>query len=237
MININVTLYLTDLNMGCSIFRSDKPDLPEEIIFVKSECLIGFKFVVASEYDKLMTRYASGDYITDQNLRIILKILGISYIKFFKNFYCEDNKAYNSKRLVTLGVLLGKDDDNIKRNLLFHNYDRKDLGKISISDIKEICDDIKIISIEYMAGLCKESFKFASDDFDRYKNRLHKGSFFLENHICTLFSSISNSNIKKHEFIICLNDISLQKLTSAAGFRELSYYFSKEIDNISRRMS
>ena len=173
--------------MGCTNSRKILNDSELDAIIQSTTEKLGL-FQYRAEYlDRVIHRNSKNLKISKSQLNKIQETLKLDTSSriiraFFILFYSEHRKLYDTRKLATLGILLGQGTYTEKSLLLFQNYDvelKDSLNKVQIK---------KMIShINYISCYCLPAFsvQFAESDLrqaiEKYKNK-----------ICILLKGVTN---------------------------------------------
>ncbi|OMJ66483.1 hypothetical protein SteCoe_36651 [Stentor coeruleus] len=215
--------------MGCE-FTRDVPKNYEELTIQAAESLLGFEAIECGEFDMSFSRFAHGNYLTEKQLKASLEALGLtgsSVDEFpFKNYlssFQEDDKGYPLKKLVCVGILLGKGTPSRKGELLLQNYDRDCSGEIDPDEFKCMIDDMILVSVIAAIDLAKHHDTSMINLLENYLKKLKKAQkiFFIYVHFIMSMGK-ENEPITNDNFIKTFEDEKMKMLASTSGIRELA---------------
>lgn len=136
--------------------KTSEPQLIGEHFYSLTEKSLGFDKIHSRELDNLFHRYSYASEISKENFnKISVKLKAdLSVLAAFFDQFKEksDNNTkltmYNTIKLSTLGILLGKCDEMEKARLLFRNYDPETEQILKIDSVIAMVRDILFVCLE-----------------------------------------------------------------------------------------
>ncbi|OMJ94120.1 hypothetical protein SteCoe_2752 [Stentor coeruleus] len=181
--------------------KKPEPQLIGEYLYSLTEKSLGFDKILSRELDNLFHRYSYASEISEENFKkvsIKLKIDLSTVAVFFDQFKEKSANGmklamYNTIKLSTLGILLGKCDEMEKARMLFRNYDPDTEQILRIETVIAMIRDILFVCLE---AIPKYAVVLYPDD-----TKLKSQS----NRLCSLQKSVSVHFVlimlKKRQFI------------------------------------
>lgn len=220
------------IKMGCYNSRENY-NATEKSIVENSESEIVFKNFKSKYLDRLIHRYSTSFKISQSQLNRIcfeLKIDEESYSGLFNQFKLEN--YYCTKKLSSLGILLGQGTIESKCSLLFKNYDMDNSGQLAKNEVEIMLDHI--ISVA-----CRIIPKFVEHkNRDNIKLREYIATLCsLEKGLKKTFFDIlldDDENLSERKFFLKCSSTIANVLTSSSGIRKYAYGIFKEIERSAR---
>jgi hypothetical protein len=147
--------------MGCNQSRKDI-DTHEEFAMQMTERILGLSDERVDDTELTFKKWAPSSQITFTQLEKILNEVGANTQQINRsqfpigNFYKQfkiDPTLYNMDLLVTMAVLVGKGDAQLKWRVLFEHYDVNIYKFINIESFEKILSDMIQISIDFLPEL------------------------------------------------------------------------------------
>lgn len=225
--------------MGCSLEREKHIDFVESTI-QSAENQFQFQNIHCSNFDLSFSRFASGNVLSEQQLKAAIEELNLRMEELEENNFrtylrwmTDQNEEFSLKKLVCVGILLGNGDQREKGNLLMQNYDRDCSGEIDAEEFKAFFRDLIQISVNAAIDIAKKSSSSMTLKLDEYGKRMKKAEKNLEDYVYFIMSMGKDDEIiKKDDFLHTFDDKKLKKLTTTQGIRELLSEFSEKLNNI-----
>ena len=131
------------------------------------------------DFDMSFSRFCTDSHLTEKQLISSMESLGIDkntledfpFDMYLRWFY-EMGKGYSLKKLVCLGILLGKGTAERKGELLLQNYDRDCSGEIDIDEFNSMMSDMILISVDAAIDLAKKNDGIMINPLDAYIKKL-----------------------------------------------------------------
>ena len=189
--------------MGCTNSRKIFKDSELEAIIQSTTEKLGLFQYKAEYLDRVIHRNSKNFKISESQMNKIQETLKLDTSSrliraFFTLFYSENHKLYNTKKLATLGILLGKGTYTEKSFLLFQNYDIELKGSLSKVQIKKMISHINYIScycLPVFSVRCAESD--LSQAIEKYKNKICIMLKGVTNYFCNMiFEELPEGDVK-----------------------------------------
>lgn len=200
----------------------------EDIIEV-AESMLGFGNIECSDFDMNFSRYSGGSHLSNKQLKNAMEALGLNGnaideppLDVFLTPFLEGERGYSLKKLVCVGILLGRGTPEKKGELLMQNYDRDCSGEIDPEELKIMIDDMASISINASIEVAKGYDKSRANKLDVYQKKLKNSQKVLFIYIQFLMTmGKDNESIMRDKFIDMFKDAKMKKLASTRGVREI----------------
>ncbi|CAG9321882.1 unnamed protein product [Blepharisma stoltei] len=217
--------------MGClcpvSKFRSSE----EEKTLMRAEEQIILPELSCRSFDREISRYASGEYISHKILKETYEAYSVD-IEFFKDkrepsyHYYKILHAnvlgYRVVTLVLIAIWLSDEDPLEKASRIFKNYDRKCLNKIGPEGFEIMIEDMIYATVTFIE-FAKKMEPNKINLLEAYTKRLKNGKEYLKQYLLLLIKQGKDEEetFTEEEFLNAMKDSFVQKLCSSYGFREL----------------
>ena len=133
------------------------------------------------------------------------------------------DQGYCLKKLVCVGILLGKGEIDRKAEILLQNYDRDCSGEIDLEEFSTMIEDMFSVSVYAAVELAKYLDNSLASDLDKYLKKLKKSQTTLKIFVQFIMSmGKENEPIKSDNFLTTFKDSKMKKLASSNGIRELA---------------
>lgn len=168
--------------MGCICMRENSNQVELESKITSSSEKLKLSSFRSDYLDKVVHRHCTNFKTSPPQFVQILKTLELdspdSRIKdFFNLFYNPTKGHYNTNKLSTLCIHLGKSSYSERAQLLFHNYDRDFSNSLDKAEIRKMIKHIYFIACNYLPKL---AMVFADndlrEDIEKYKLKLNNMS-------------------------------------------------------------
>ena len=131
-------------------------------------------------------------------------------------------KGYSLKKLVCLGILLGKGTAERKGELLLQNYDRDCSGEIDIDEFNSMMSDMILISVDAAIDLAKKNDGIMINPLDAYIKKLKAAQKVFVIYVHFIMSmGKENAAIEADNFKKAFKDPKMKNLAFTSGIREL----------------
>lgn len=165
--------------MGCTNSREILRESEIESLILSNSEKLGLFHYKSEFLDRVIHRNSKDLKMSEAQLTHMLKSLKLvpsnsNIQSFFKFFYSEKHNVYNSQKLSTLGILLGKSSYKEKLFLLFQNYDVDFTDTLTKDEVLTMIDHIYYITCHCLPVF---SLQFYEDEkkeaIYKYKNKLN----------------------------------------------------------------
>lgn len=232
--------------MGCctSQIKTENLSRPERLI-QSSQKKLGFNELNSTTVDRAFSYFSNQKFISESQLISAFLNLKMEVtffqdttsdkFKFFQWFY-KENYGYSLTCLSLVGIMLGKEDIQIKAVLLFQNYDRNCTGEIDSLTLNKMINEMMTVNLAII-DYSKKNFPNHIKILDLYSSNLKKSRNFLFNYVYLLMGcGRDHLAIKNTEFLISFKDINIRKIICANQFRHLAIegydVIERNFDNI-----
>ena len=221
--------------MGCDFSRQHSKNM-EELRIQAGETLLGLSTIECNEFDMSFSRYSIGGYLNANQLKASMEALGIPgssmdsfpFSAYLKPF-AEGEKGYSLKRLVCVGILLGKGAPDKKGELLLQNYDRDCSGEIDSDEFNSMIDDMTLVSFTAAIELAKEADPSMCSMLAAYLKNLNNAKKIFRIYVHFIMSMGREEGIITPEnFLHTFNDQRMQQLCTSSGVRKLALELYEE---------
>ena len=201
--------------MGCSNSREIFSDSEIEAIIQSTTKNLGLFQYKAEYLDRVIHRNSKNLKISESQLNHIQQTLKLDVSNkliraFFTFFYSENKKLYDTKKLATLGILLGKGTLKEKSLLLFQNYDTDLQGSLTKSQLKKMINHINYISCCYLPAFSAQYAESGERHaIEKYKNKMCIMLKGVTNYFCNMIFEEFTEEFEKFEKI--------SKITTSLG--------------------
>jgi hypothetical protein len=221
--------------MGCEFSRKDSKNI-EELRIQSAEAQLGFAAIDCSEFDMSFSRYSIGGYLNSNQLRASMDGLGITGssleeppFSVYFNCFSEGDKGYSLKKLVCIGILLGKGTPVRKGELLLQNYDRDSSGEIDLDEFRTMINDMVQVSVDAAIEMTKYSDDSLSTLLTTYLRKLKRSEKMLYIYVHFIMSmGKEDVGITPDNFLNTFKDPKMQKMCTSHGIRELALELYEE---------
>lgn len=214
--------------MGCTLCAQEH-DLEESLI-KKCEEGLGYKKLKCEDIDISFHRFCYNLQLTNmqfiescQQLNIDLKDISkpSSPLVGFYEFFKTEDGMYCTRKLSTLGVLLGKGSTHEKAEILFKNYDIEISDTLDNVEMKILITDVLNISMNFLPWYALNTIddKIYKEILDNYWKTLKKLQGKRTRHYEKLLIRDKNIKIKIDEFITMFDYESIKCLVNSSKLR------------------
>lgn len=212
--------------MGCTNSREILNESEIESIILSSTKKLGFSHYKSEYLDRVIHRNSKDFKISEAQLNQMLKSLNLGQSdskvrNFLKFFYSEKNKLYDTQKISTLGILLGKSSFSEKLHLLFQNYDLDFTDSLARDEIFKMIKDIFYITCYCLPTFAMNFFEDEKKEaIFKYKNKLNiVGNGISKFYANLIFEDYHEPFIQYKEFETIMSGENLRGILEPESFR------------------
>jgi hypothetical protein len=217
--------------MGCSNTREDFSR--EENIIVNEENKLGYSQLKSSDIDTNFHRFSISLRLTQTQFNAVIREMKLTKDdplnpkKVIQDLYKEFKNAdgsYSTRKLSTLGLLLGKGTSKEKARVLFHNYDIKISNTLDIEEVRVLLGDILDISLRILPQYALSTLINESNRLEQLKYNKKLMSVFntFLGYYEVILIKEEGSELSLEDFIKFFDSSDILALSSATKLRKFA---------------